>query len=158
MPLTYAEDRRWTDPLFRMYHKLSDRALFSELILNRDTPKEPKSWDQHSISVLAEKMFRHEIYGARKPYKCFRICLIWERKVVLFSEEISDDLWNRISFHRPNVMSRGLLYFKLLWVQRRGLKLDHDNFTSFLLIYSSFLFYLFVFQDNISISVERLDG
>ena len=43
MLLVYAEDRRWTDPSFRMYNKLSDIVLFSELILNRDTPKELKS-------------------------------------------------------------------------------------------------------------------
>jgi hypothetical protein len=43
MPLVYAEDRKWKDQSFRVYKKLSDIVLYSELILNRDTPKEPKS-------------------------------------------------------------------------------------------------------------------
>jgi len=63
---------------------------------------------------------------------------------VLVSEEISEDLGNRISFSIQNVTSLGLFYFLLLWVQRNGLKLDHDIFFSFLQIYSS-LFILFCF-------------
>jgi len=43
MTLVYAEDRRWSVASFRMYNKLSDIVFFSELILNRDTPKEHKS-------------------------------------------------------------------------------------------------------------------
>ena len=63
---------------------------------------------------------------------------------MLVSEEISDDLGNIISFYLPNVTSRELFYFLLLWAQRICLKLDHDIFISFLQIYSS-LFILFCF-------------
>ena len=63
---------------------------------------------------------------------------------MLVSEEISDDLGKRIYFYHPNVTSRGLFYFLLVWVQIKGLKLDNDIFISFLQIYSS-LFILFCF-------------
>jgi len=63
---------------------------------------------------------------------------------VLISEEISDDLGNRISFYHPNVTSRGLFYFLLLWVQRKSLKLDNDIFISFLQIYSSLILFYFI--------------
>jgi hypothetical protein len=66
-------------------------------------------------------------------------------------EEIFDDLGNRISFYSPNVTSRGLFYFFLLWVQRKGLKLEKDIFISFLLIYSS-LFIVFFWLKAMSVS------